>query len=80
MVARASRLHRGLRGRVEQATRLLTLLPGVGAWYERAGIPGLRRIYLAKIACHIYYTFDDDEVIIRAIWGARRGRGPFGPP
>lgn len=25
---------------------------------------------------HLYYTFSDDEVIVRALWGARRERGP----
>jgi hypothetical protein len=41
-------------------------------------MPALRRVYLGKVACHIYYTFDDEEVIVRAVWGARRGRDPFG--
>ena len=25
---------------------------------------------------HLYYTFDDTRVIVRALWGARRERGP----
>jgi len=25
---------------------------------------------------HLYYTFDDARVIVRALWGARRERGP----
>jgi hypothetical protein len=33
-------------------------------------------IYLRKLACHLYYTFDDHEVIVRALWGARRERDP----
>jgi plasmid stabilization system protein ParE len=61
----------------EQALRTLALLPGAGTPYPQVSIPGLRRIYLGKVACHIYYTFDDREVIVRAFWGARRGRGPF---
>lgn len=39
-------------------------------------VPGVRRVYLRKTARHLYYTFDDDEVIIRALWGARRKHGP----
>ncbi len=39
-------------------------------------VPGLRRIFLRKIACHLYYTFDDHDVIVRALWGSRRERGP----
>lgn len=60
----------------EQALRLLTLLPGAGTSYPQAGIVGLRRIYVPKADCHLYYTFDERDVIVRALWGARRRRGP----
>lgn len=63
---------------LEQALRLLAVLPGAGTLYPQVDIPGLRRVYLGKVACHVYYTFDDLQVIVRAVWGARRGRGPFG--
>ena len=55
----------------------MSLLPGVGTTYAAAGVPGLRRLYLRKIDCHLYYTFDQDEVIVRAVWGARRRRDPI---
>lgn len=42
-------------------------LPGLGRLYAEGDIQGLRRLYLSKIACHIYYTFNDDEVIVRAL-------------
>jgi plasmid stabilization system protein ParE len=61
---------------LEAAFRILALLPGAGTLYTQAGVAGLRRLYLPKIACHLYYTFDEDEVVIRALWGARRRRGP----
>lgn len=61
----------------EQVIRIVAILPGAGAQYPQARIPGLRRIYLAKVACHLYYTFDDRQVIVRAFWGARLARGPF---
>jgi len=61
---------------LEQALRLLALLPGAGTSYPQAGIVGLRRIYVPKVACHLYYTFDERDVIVRALWGARRRRGP----
>jgi hypothetical protein len=64
----------------EQAMRILAVFPGAGAPYALGGIPGLRRLYLGKISCHIYFTFDESEVIVRALWGARRGRGPFDGP
>jgi plasmid stabilization system protein ParE len=65
---------------LEEAIRILAFLPGAGTPYPEAGVAGLRRIYLRKVACHIYYTFDEQEVIVRAFWGARRGRGPFTNP
>jgi plasmid stabilization system protein ParE len=65
---------------LEEAVRILAVLPGAGTSYLHAGIADLRRIYLRKVACHIYYTFDEHQVIVRALWGARRGRGPFIEP
>lgn len=60
----------------EEALRILALLPGAGTPYTQGGVAGLRRMYLRKVACHLYYTFDEEEVIVRALWGARRHRGP----
>ena len=60
----------------EQALRVLALLPGSGTPYPQGRVAGLRRIYVRKIACHIYCTFDEDEVIVRGLWGAFRRRGP----
>ena len=64
-------------GEFEEAIRILAVLPGAGTVYSQGDVAGLRRIYLRKISCHIYYTFDEQEVIVRAFWGAHRGRGPF---
>ena len=61
---------------LESAVRILALLPGAGAPYSHPGVADLRRLYLRKLGCHLYYTFNDDEVIVRALWGARRERGP----
>ena len=60
----------------EEALRILAWLPGAGTSYTQAPVAGLRRIYVRKLACHLYYTFDEQEVIVRAFWGARRRRGP----
>jgi len=60
----------------EDALRILRLLPGAGTLYPSPGIPGLRRLYLRKVGCHLYFTFDEQDVIVRAVWGARRRRGP----
>jgi hypothetical protein len=56
--------------------QILALLPGAGTQYAHTDVPGLRRLYLRKLACHLYYTFDDEDVIVRALWGARREHGP----
>ena len=61
---------------LEAALGTLELLPGVGTLYSQPGVASVRRFYLLNIACHLYDTFDDDEIVIRAMWGARRGRGP----
>lgn len=61
---------------LESALRFLAILPGAGSPYTDGGTPNLRRFYLRKLTCHLYYTFDDDLVVVRALWGARRERGP----
>jgi plasmid stabilization system protein ParE len=59
---------------LDRALDLIATLPGVGSRYPR--IPGMRRILLERVAVHVYFTFDGDSVIVRAVWGARRRRGP----
>lgn len=61
---------------LEQALRIVAMLPGAGTAYGPSPVPGVRRIYLRRVALHLYYSFDGDRVLIRALWGARRERGP----
>lgn len=61
---------------LREAVALLSIAPGAGGPYPRPSLPGLRRIYLRRLCAHLYYTFDDDEVIVRTFWHARRGGGP----
>jgi plasmid stabilization system protein ParE len=61
---------------LEQALSIIAALPGAGTPYARSPVAGLHRVFLRRVAAHLYYTFDDTEVIIRALWGARRERGP----
>ena len=61
---------------LDKAIETMSLLPGIGARYPSAPIPGVRRLYLERLMLHIYYTYDEREVIIRALWHARRGSGP----
>jgi hypothetical protein len=62
--------------RWKSALKVIAILPGAGTLYQRSPVRGVRRVYLRKSALHLYYTFDDDEVIVRALWGAHRERGP----
>lgn len=32
----------------------------------------MRRFYLRNLSCHLYYTYDDELLVVRAMWGARR--------
>jgi plasmid stabilization system protein ParE len=61
---------------LENAVQILALLPGAGTAYPHTDVADLRRLYLGKLACHLDYTFNDDIVIVRALWGARREHGP----
>ncbi len=69
-----------LAAELEDAVHVLAILPGAGTPYIYADVPDVRRLYLRKIACHLYYTFDEHEVIIRALWGARCERAPIIEP
>src|SRR5262245_34729388 len=60
----------------EEALRTLSWLPGAGSPYPQAGILGVRRLLVRKLACHVYYTFNERTVIVRAFWSARRREGP----
>jgi len=61
---------------LEQALKIVATIPGAGSDYAKSPRPGVRRVYLRRVALHLYYTFDDDLVVVRALWGARRERGP----
>jgi plasmid stabilization system protein ParE len=61
---------------LDKAIETVSILPGVGARYPAAPVLGVRRLYLDRLMSHIYYTYDEREVVIRALWHARRGSGP----
>jgi plasmid stabilization system protein ParE len=61
---------------LEKALKIIAALPGVGTLYAHSPVSGVRRVYLRRIDAHLYYTFEDAQVIVRALWGARRERGP----
>jgi plasmid stabilization system protein ParE len=59
---------------LDRTVNLIATLPGVSSNYTQ--VPGMRRVFVERIGVHVYFTFDDDSVTIRAVWGARRRRGP----
>ncbi|HEY3886136.1 MAG TPA: hypothetical protein VGL62_13050 [Vicinamibacterales bacterium] len=61
---------------LEQALKVVAGLPGAGTIYTASSVRGVRRVYLRRVGLHLYYSFDDDAVLIRALWGAHRERGP----
>jgi plasmid stabilization system protein ParE len=61
---------------LERALKMLSAVPGIGSPYPSAPITGVRRFYLERLTSHLYYTFDERELVIRALWHARRGSKP----
>jgi len=61
---------------LQEALDLLSAFPGIGSPYKLSPLPGVRRLYLERLMSHLYYTADDRELIVRALWHARRGSGP----
>ena len=61
---------------LSEAIRMLAVVPGIGQPYPDSPIAGVRRLYLERLMSHLYYTYDEREVVIRAVWHARRGSGP----
>jgi plasmid stabilization system protein ParE len=61
---------------LEKAVEMLSVLPGIGSPYPSAPIPGVRRLFIERLTSHLYYTYTEREVVVRALWHARRGSSP----
>jgi plasmid stabilization system protein ParE len=63
---------------LEQTLRLISETPEVGLRWPTARNPELRRLLMPKTHNHVYFYVDRHAaaVIILAVWGAARGRGP----
>ena len=48
-----------------EALKMLSAFPTIGSSYSPSPVPGVRRIYLDRLTCHLYYTFDDAAVVVR---------------
>lgn len=65
---------------IRELLHVLELLegnPNLGAPYDAKHFEApVRRVLMKKTERHVYYGHLGDELIILAVWGARRGRGP----
>ena len=56
---------------------LLEKNPSLGVPYDAKHFEGpVRRVLMKKTERHVYYGHLGNELIILAVWGARRGRSP----
>lgn len=63
---------------LEQAVKVGAVLPGAGTLYARSPIPGVRRVYLRRVALRLYYTLST-ATLFNAVRRAR-GFGQGGVP
>jgi plasmid stabilization system protein ParE len=61
---------------LDEAIKLLAVVPAIGSLYPTSPFNGTRRFYLERLMSHLYFTYDEKELVIRAVWHARRGSGP----
>jgi len=55
--------------------------PESGTRYHDSEVPGVRRFQLRSTRNHIYYVVEPRTVVVIAVWGAIKGRGPdLAPP
>ena len=59
-----------------ESVALLAEQPGIGATYDGARTPGVRRILLSRVGYFVYYKVEDRDLQVLAFWHARRGTQP----
>ncbi len=66
------------RRELASAFDLLLSSPEMGARYDEADVPGLRRVLLPETRYHVYYVYHADlnQILILAIWSVLRGHAP----
>ena len=67
-----------IREEVERISALISFQPYIGPIARNVSLPGVRRIHLERVHCHIYYRVVGSPryVEIVGFWGSRRGSGP----
>lgn len=61
---------------IGESIALLAEQPGIGAKYEGARTPGVRRLFLGRIGYFLYYRVSDETLEVLALWHASRGVQP----
>lgn len=61
---------------LEQGVSVAAIFPEAGTAYAKPPVAGVRRLYLRRVDLHLYYTFTAAQVVVLALWGARRAHGP----
>ncbi len=62
---------------LDDALKSILAMPTLGRVYEHEGRDvGLRRVLMQKTGHHVYYAVEADEIVVIAVWGARKERGP----
>ena len=57
------------------AFRTIAAAPQTGKRYRHPD-SAVRRVLLRTTRNHVYYTERDDHILVVAVWGAVKGRGP----
>ena len=60
-----------------ETVALLALHPSIGAEYEGARTPNVRRVFLGRVGYFVYYAVNNGELHVLAFWHASRGRQPL---
>lgn len=61
---------------IGESIALLAEQLGIGAKYEGARTPGVRRLFLGRIGYFLYYRVSDETLEVLALWHASRGEPP----
>jgi hypothetical protein len=61
-----------------QVGDLIAVSPNVGVTYTTSSGRTAKRVLMPKTRNHVYFEVDEDQdrVVVLAVWGAPRGRGP----
>ncbi len=51
-------------------------MPSIGRVYTILDGRPVRRLLLPKSRNHVYYVVEEECIVVHAVWGAPKGRGP----